>query len=198
MWDALFGGWGASYTLTLIATIVGLGSVVAGLISYNRQQKWQRQMHVVDRMDRFVTSGKSRNALVAIDWVRRPIVLDEQDALLLGMPIFAYDKAKLVAALVVDFRAKGDTELVYLRDCFEAFCDQMVILEHQNRLALIQVVDLSPYLGYYVQKLLTNRRDDDAQDVVNSFWEFCDYFYGQSNLKRFFRRILNDYEKRRT
>lgn len=195
MLDVLLKDWNASNTLTLVAAVFGLASVIAGLISYNRQQKWQRQMHVIDRMDNFVSGGLSKNALVAIDWINRPIVLDEASSILVGRKKIQYGKDMLVKALEIDFQAKGDTSLVYLRDCFEAFFDQMAVLENQQRSGLISISDVAPYLGYYAKRLL-HGNDVNREEVIRQFWEFSEHFYGEANLKAFFEKICLEHTKR--
>lgn len=193
---ALLADWNASDTLTLIATLVAGASVVAGLFSYNRQQKWQRQTHVVDRMDRFLASGQSKDALIALDWISREIALSESASILVGSNKLSYNHDLLLKALEIDFHSGGNNSLVYLRDCFESLLDQIVVLEHQERTGLIRIEDVSPYLGYYAQRLLDKRRTIISQAVIDQFWAFSDFFYKQTNVRRFLTRVFEDYKRR--
>lgn len=186
-------GWNAGDTLTLLAIAAGLVSFVHGVRVYRRQQAWNRRLHVIDRMDAMVKDPLCRTALLALDWIRREIVLDEDNAKLVGAPTLDFTERMLVDALAVNFHQK-DPKLVYLRDCFSAFCDQLMVLSSMKANGLLRIEDIAPFLGYHAERLL-QRGGIRSAAVNKALLAFVDHFYDQEEILAFLEEVLAEYDR---
>ncbi|MET3612807.1 hypothetical protein ABID16_001112 [Rhizobium aquaticum] len=181
-----------------LGDLVGAFSATLALVGlfltvkkYFQEQAWNRRIKIIERIDDFYTDNEIRNALYMLDWDDKFIVTSAYQKVATGIERMSFNNDKIRAALVVEFEGH-DPELIYIRDCFDSFFSELVLLQHWTDTGIIRIDDLVPYLGYYAAAI-RGKSERKSSEVQSALQIFIEEFYGRYKLGSFLEKIAVRY-----
>jgi hypothetical protein len=161
--------------VTFLGEVGGFLLFLMAVSKYWKAQKWKRAEFLAKEMKEFFDTPRVKTALLLIDWGSRRLHLDDDEVFVLVdrqmqtmalRPHVLLDKTGSDAEV---FSVDGGSGLdgftgpeTAIRDCYDAFLDGLERFSSYVTTGLIDVSDLRPYLGYWIDDIssLTENPED--------------------------------------
>jgi hypothetical protein len=185
-----------------------LGTVSAllfGITQYRRAETWKRAEFLAKEMKEFFANDRTRMALMLSDWSSRQVhllALTNPD----DVTVTRFTRAMQVNALrphsIVDPTLGSDSEgpvsdgeppelsrftreEAVIRDCFDSYLDGLERFGSYLSTGLVTVEDLRPYLGYWIDDLVSAALDSEDAAWAASVITYL-HFYGYKGVNNLF------------
>lgn len=190
-WDSIIK---LSDLIGALSALLAFGGFFLTVKKYFEEQSWNRRLKIIERIDEIYNDYEIRNALYMLDWDDKFIVTSAYQKVATGMERILFNNDKLKAAVSVEFESH-DPELIYIRDCFDSFFSELVLLKHWTDIGIIRTDDLVPYLGYYAATI-QGKSEIKSPQVQYALQIFIEEFYGRYKLGSFLETIAVRYVKK--
>lgn len=178
--------------IALVSLMVTAVSAAYAARRFSIEQRLRTKLTALERVDLLYENSKARNGLYVLDWSSKRLAVDSLDSVWVGSNIIVATQENVLAALSVQgFSSHGDMDVVYLRDCMDALCSELVVFAHFVDEGIFNHNDLKPYLGYYASEINGTGNGYMSEDVRTAFIKFVEFYYSQNDLIRFLTKIAS-------
>lgn len=172
----------------IVTVALAVAGFFIGLGQYKEGQRWKRTEFLAEEMKDFRQDAKVQTALLLLDW--RQLRAGDLPEAAAGPGDLVGDDD--LAGALVPHEEKGGhfTEREYwLRGVFDALFDRLERYAHYVDNGLIDVEDLSPYLGYWLANLAGQGETSKRGALLGSIHRYIDAYFDDV------RRLLDAHQR---
>lgn len=178
----------------IIENVLKYGGIAGGLfgfyksfIEYRNAQKWKKAEFIAKEAKEFFADKNVSRALLFLDYKENDIPIYDNE--MEGKKSLHYNNDLLMRSLDPERNiTEFSQEEALIRKIFDDFLTKLGFFNHYVETNLIQLKDLIPYLGYWMNILANPNKSKRNKYLMNRIWQYIDK-YSQNDIRKLANRF---------
>ena len=178
----------------IIENVLKYGGIAGGLfgfyksfIEYRNAQKWKKAEFIAKEAKEFFADKNVSRALLFLDYKENDIPIYDNE--IEGKKSLHYNNDLLMRSLDPEKNiTEFSQEETLIRKIFDDFLTKLGFFNHYVETNLIQLKDLIPYLGYWMNILANPNKSKRNKYLMNRIWQYIDK-YSQNDIRKLANRF---------
>ena len=178
----------------IIENVIKYGGIAGGLfgfyksyIEYRNAQKWKKAEFIAKEAKEFFADKNVSRALLFLDYKENDIPIYDNE--IEGKKSLHYNNDLLMRSLDPEKNiTEFSQEETLIRKIFDDFLTKLGFFNHYVETNLIQLKDLIPYLGYWMNILANPNISKRNKYLMNRIWQYIDK-YSQDDVRKLANRF---------